>query len=140
VLADHDWTPEFTAKRLVAAFRLLPGRGVYSPVMGDFRSLDGRRIEGLVIIRCAQDALGRRSLECEQLLTWARVKATAGDRWDASISEICREFSGRRGWSRSNFEERRRIALRRLAAWLEAEKARLLVYGQKTGGRRLVPR
>ena len=40
--------------------------------------------------------------------------------------EICGEFSQRRGWSRSSFALRRRIALRLLAAWLEAEKARLL--------------
>jgi hypothetical protein len=67
----------------------------------------------VAIIACAQDCLGRRSLECQQLLTWARVKAMAGDKWEASISENCQEFSGRPGWSRSSFELRRSIALRR---------------------------
>jgi hypothetical protein len=94
VLADHDWTPELTAERLVEAFRLLPGRGIYSPVVGSLLSLTGHRLEGLGIVACAQNCLGHRSLECQQLLAWARVKATAGDEWDASISRICREFSG----------------------------------------------
>ncbi len=61
MLADHDWTPELTAERLVEAFRLLPGRGIYSPAKGDFRDLAGRRLEGLAMIACAQNCLGRQS-------------------------------------------------------------------------------
>ena len=92
-----------TAERLVEAFRLLPGRGISSPVKADFRDLAGRRLEGLAIIACAQNCLGRQSLECQQLLTWGRVKATAGERWDESISEICREFKRRlrHDWTRA---------------------------------------
>jgi hypothetical protein len=42
-----------------------------------------------------------------------RGRRDAGEAWDSSISEICREFSGREG---SSFELRRRFALPRLAA------------------------
>jgi hypothetical protein len=53
VLANSLLRPELTAERLVEAFRLLPGLGIYSPAKGDFRDLDGRRLEGLAIIACA---------------------------------------------------------------------------------------
>ena len=48
----------------------------------------------LAIIACAHEALGCRSLESQQLLTRARVKATTCDRWEASISEYAGNSAG----------------------------------------------
>jgi hypothetical protein len=72
-----DWTGERVAERLVAAFRAMPGISIYSPSKGVFEP--SRPIDGLELITVVQLCLGRESRECRDLLTWARLKAKAGD-------------------------------------------------------------
>jgi hypothetical protein len=109
-----DWTGERVAERLVAAFRAMPGISIYSPSKGVFEP--SRPIDGLELITVVQLCLGRESRECRDLLTWARLKAKAGD---VSIREHFRQA----GRNRKSFYYRRDRDLDRVAAFLNEQRA-----------------
>ena len=102
------WTPELVADRLIAAFRLLPGR----PVMSSAR---GFSVEG-----CAVEPFGwperfvAELWDRRVLMTWARCRAI-----DESVSERYRAL----GWNRDKAERHRRFALAAIARGLNLEQA-----------------
>jgi hypothetical protein len=96
---DRDWSLTLVEERLVAAFREMQGRAVFSPCPSVILPMPGRRLEGLELIALCQTVLGRQSRESKALLTWARAQAGG-----PSLSDVCEEF----GWNRSTIEAARR--------------------------------
>jgi hypothetical protein len=111
-LFGTEWTAARVADALIAIFRQLPGTSFYSPRVGVFKP--SRPVEGLELITAVQACLGRESPAARLLLTWARVRAGGG-----SFQMHCRET----GYSRSTAYYQRDRSLKRVAAWLNRERA-----------------
>ncbi|MGU3387201.1 hypothetical protein ACLBYG_22015 [Methylobacterium sp. D53M] len=73
------------------------------------------------IVAFAATVLGRRSLECNIVLTWARTMAAPAGHADCSISEFCRTASPK--ISRATFDRKRIAACERIATAKNAADA-----------------
>lgn len=112
-VAARSWTADEVDAALIAAFRSLPDRPIYSPRKLELlHALGSVPAPELDIVAAAVEALGRGRRECVILLTWARAKACG-----PSIGEYCREH----GLRRRSFERTRDRAASKLAVWLNTE-------------------
>ena len=105
MLAAPPWTPDLVGRRLVEAFRLLPGRPVMSSARG-FR-VDGVEVEAFGWPeRFVPELRDRRAT-----MVWASCMAS-GESVSARFKSL--------GWGRSTAERRRSAALALIADGLNA--------------------
>ncbi len=105
--APTPWSPPTVAARLVAAYRLMPGRPVLSSAAG-FR-VEG---EGVAEVFAWPDRFLADPWDRRVLTTWAYCIAMG-----LSVRERYRGF----GWPRRTAERRRRLALAAIADGLNRE-------------------
>lgn len=138
MIGEH-WTPERVGRCLIAAMRAMPGAAIYSPRKAEIVPLHGAEIEGRQLLALTVAWFDRPEARQRfkdpirvrlQLLTWARVMATEGQRWGTSISDRCQYF----GWRRASFERNRVAALQQIADWLNG-KAPSPIAAKRGSGR-----
>lgn len=111
------WTTDDIGRWLITGFREMTFRPVYAPGGNTLMSVEtplspSAPSATFDIVAFASTVLGKKSVECLAVLTWARsTAAREASKGDWSIAEFCREY----GWERRTFDRRRQRACQKIA-------------------------